>query len=190
MAVVGYAVPTGLPNSSTNPAPVGPRRGRVVKGSQAVSGGTWTVANRGVHASGQGHRCGRCSFTRRAERAIQDGTWTRCARTAAVVALARKAEARAPVARTQVVGHRPQSQPGGVGLEVPRGQVGQGKGLAVGDDLLDNGVVAVPSLGLQGRGRVVGEEGVVAPNRKQLVLLTDGGGCGQGTDAAHDKAVV
>ena len=34
-------------------------------------------------------------------------------------------------------------------MEVPRGQVGEGSGFAVGDDLLDDGVVAVFPLGLR-----------------------------------------
>ncbi|MFI0481981.1 hypothetical protein [Actinomadura sp. 9N215] len=67
----------------------------------------------------------------------------------AVVALAWKAETSAPGGAQQVERDRPQHQPGGVGVEVPGGQVCQGPGPAVGDDLLDHSVVAVLALGLQ-----------------------------------------
>ncbi len=87
----------------------------------------------------------------------------------------------------QVVGHGPQDQPRGVRVELPRGQVGQGAGLAVGNDLLDDCVVAVLPLGLEGLERAVGEERVVAPDRKQLALFADGGRSGQVTDPAHDE---
>lgn len=62
----------------------------------------------------------------------------------------------------EVVGHRPQGEPGGVGVEVSRGQAGQGGGFAVGDDLFDHGVVAVFPLGHECRCGPVSEEGVVA----------------------------
>ena len=87
----------------------------------------------------------------------------------------------------QVVGHRPQDQPGGVGVEVPRGQVGEGSGFAVGDDLFDDGVVAVLAFGLERLGGVVGEERVVAPDREQLALFAHDSGFGQVADAAHDQ---
>jgi hypothetical protein len=68
--------------------------------------------------------------------------------------------------------------------------MGQGRGLAVRDDLLDHGVVAVFPLGPQRCGGLVGEEGVVAPDGKQLVLLAHDGGFGQVTDPAHDRRAV
>ncbi|MER8162067.1 hypothetical protein [Streptomyces sp. NPDC094472] len=64
----------------------------------------------------------------------------------------------------QVVGHGPQSQRGGVRVELPRRQVGQGPGFAVGDDLLDDRVVMVLSFGLERFEGTVGEDGVVAPD--------------------------
>jgi hypothetical protein len=48
--------------------------------------------------------------------------------------------------------------------------MGQGAGGGVGDDLLDDGVVAVLALGLQGREPGGDEHGVVAPGGEQLVL--------------------
>ncbi|MGW0792331.1 hypothetical protein ACWD04_29920 [Streptomyces sp. NPDC002911] len=68
------------------------------------------------------------------------------------------------------------------------GQVGQGGGFAVGDDLLDDGVVAVFLFGLQGCDRLVGEEEVVAPDGKQLALLTGNRRFGEVLDAAHDQS--
>jgi hypothetical protein len=47
----------------------------------------------------------------------------------------------------QVVGHRPQGQPRGVGLEVPGGQVRERAGLPVRDGLLDHSVAAVVEFG-------------------------------------------
>lgn len=66
--------------------------------------------------------------------------------------------------------------------------MGQGPGLAVRDDLLDHGVVAVFPSGPQPRGRPVGEEGVVAPDGKQFALLAHDRRLGQVTDPAHDQA--
>ena len=50
-----------------------------------------------------------------------------------------------------------------------RGPLGQ-----VGEDLLDDGMVAVLCLGLDHLERRVGEHGVVAPDREQLVLAAGG----------------
>jgi hypothetical protein len=68
------------------------------------------------------------------------------------------------------------------------GQVGQGPGFAVGDDLFDQRVVAVLSFGLEGFEGAVGEERVVAPEREQLTLFTLDSRFGQVADAAHDQA--
>jgi hypothetical protein len=50
--------------------------------------------------------------------------------------------------------------------------VRQRRVLKVGDDLLDDGVVAVGGLGIEHRLRVVGEYCVVAVDGEQLVLFT------------------
>ena len=56
----------------------------------------------------------------------------------------------------------------------PGGQVSQGAVGQVGEDLLDDGVVAVLLLGLDQRERGVGEHGVVPPDGEQLVLARRG----------------
>ncbi len=61
--------------------------------------------------------------------------------------------------------------PCGVGRVAAGGQVGQGPVLQLGDDLLDDGVVAVPLVGLDRGQGAVGDEGVVAVGREQLALL-------------------
>ena len=58
-------------------------------------------------------------------------------------------------------------QPGGVGGELPRGQVRQRPVGPVGEDLLDDGVAAVVLLGLDGLERRVGEDRMVPPYREQ-----------------------
>ena len=70
----------------------------------------------------------------------------------------------------QVVADGGQGQPGGIGREVPRRQVRERPGAQVCEDLLDDGVVAVLRFGLDHLERRVGEQGVVAPDGKQLVL--------------------
>lgn len=55
----------------------------------------------------------------------------------------------------EVVGDRGADQPGGVRGEHPRGQVRERGVLQVGDDLLDNGVIAVG--GLNGEHRFQGD---------------------------------
>ena len=71
-------------------------------------------------------------------------------------------------------------------LKTPDGQVGERAGVQVGDDLLDDGVVAVLAFGLDQFERRVGEHGVVAPDGEQLVLPF---GCllVAGADAADDQ---
>jgi hypothetical protein len=80
-----------------------------------------------------------------------------------------------------------ESQPGGVRGELPRGQVGEGPVVEVGVDLLDDGVVAVVALGLDGLERGVGEERVVAPGGEQLAL-PGGGVLVLVADPADDEA--
>lgn len=76
----------------------------------------------------------------------------------AVAALEWNVEATGTSGPQQVVGHRLQGEPGRVGVEMPGRQLGQRPGLAVCDDLLDHGVVAVFPLGLQ-RGGGLGNAG-------------------------------
>ena len=61
--------------------------------------------------------------------------------------------------------------PGRVRRVLARWQVGQGAVLEFGDDLLDQGVVAVTLIGLDRGQGAVGDEGVVAVGREQLALL-------------------
>ena len=70
----------------------------------------------------------------------------------------------------QVVRDGGDGQPGGVGGELPRGQVGEGPVVEVVEELLDDSVAAVLLLGLDELERGVGEDGVVAPGREQLAL--------------------
>jgi hypothetical protein len=56
----------------------------------------------------------------------------------------------------------------------------------VGEELLNDGVVAVLAFGLDQLERGISEDRVVAPGREQLVL-PDGGLLVQVTDAAHDQ---
>jgi len=53
---------------------------------------------------------------------------------------------------------------------------------------LDDRVVAVLAFSLQRLERAVGEEGVVAPDGKQLALDADGGGLGSIHHPTHDQA--
>lgn len=69
---------------------------------QAVSGGPCNVPFRSCRQTGvQGQVVGRCSLTRRAERASRPGTLMSRARMVPVVARAWKAEARVPAARVR-----------------------------------------------------------------------------------------
>ena len=67
---------------------------------------------------------------------------------------------------------------------VARGQVRQWPVLEFGDDLLDDGVVAVTLVGLDDAQGGVGDEGVVAVGREQLALL-GAVRSGQSSDAAY-----
>lgn len=65
-----------------------------------VAGGRRRVGP--VQAGCHGQRSGRCSVTRRAERATLAGTLIRCARMVGVVARVWKAPARVPTARVRL----------------------------------------------------------------------------------------
>src|SRR5690606_8454473 len=71
----------------------------------------------------------------------------------------------------EVVRDRDAGQPGVVSVEPARWQVGQGSVDEFGEDLLDDGVAAVVSLGLFQDERAVGEDGVVAPHGEQHALV-------------------
>ena len=70
--------------------------------------------------------------------------------------------------------------------EGPRGQVGEWAVVPVGEDLLDDGVVAVVLLGLDHLERAVGEHGVVTPGGKQFLLPVPSAGV-HVADAADDQ---
>jgi hypothetical protein len=70
----------------------------------------------------------------------------------------------------QVVCDRGAGQSGGVGGEVPGRQVGERPVGDVGEDLLDDCVVAVLGFSLQKCEWVVGEHGVISLRAEQLVL--------------------
>jgi hypothetical protein len=65
--------------------------------------------------------------------------------------------------------------------------VGQRGVFEVGDDLLDDGVVAVGGLGGEHRLAAVGEHGVVAVDRERFGLSGRDGGRVQAPHAAHDQ---
>ncbi len=67
--------------------------------------------------------------------------------------------------------------------------MGQRPVLQLGDDLLDDGVVAVRLVRGHGAQSAVGDEPVVTPAGEQLVLPGRGGGVEAG-DAAHDEPAV
>jgi hypothetical protein len=56
-----------------------------------------------------------------------------------------------PGGAQQVVRYCRDDEPGGVRREMPGGQVGEGAGVQVGVDLLNDGVIAVLALGLDAR---------------------------------------
>jgi hypothetical protein len=68
------------------------------------------------------------------------------------------------VQRMRLWGQGGGQQPGGVGVEVRGGQVGQaGAGLEVADGRFADGVAAMVLLQLDRRPDAVGDEGVIAP---------------------------
>ena len=73
----------------------------------------------------------------------------------------------------------------------PDRQVRERPGAQVCEDLLDDGVVAVLRFGLDHLERRVGEQGVVAPDGKQLVLASGlPCGSGRGTRRMISRAVI
>src|SRR3982751_3393496 len=95
----GRGSTAGLPGSSTS----GRSSRRVRRGGQeGVAGGPQALVNSRVQALSHGQSRGRCSRSRRAERAIRAGTAISWARMVAVVALPWKVEARAPAARVRL----------------------------------------------------------------------------------------
>ena len=76
----------------------------------------------------------------------------------------------------QVVADRGAGQPGRVGGERARRQVGQGPVSQIGEDLFYLGVAAVVLLSLDGLERGVGEDGVVTPGAEQFTLARGGRG--------------
>ncbi len=87
----------------------------------------------------------------------------------------------------EVVGDCRADQPGGVRGESPGRQVRQRGVLQVGDDLLDDGVVAVGGLGGQHRFGAVGEHGVVAVDGEHLRLPGWDGRGVEPADPPHDQ---
>lgn len=73
-------------------------------------------------------------------------------------------------------------------VNFPEGQVRQGAVFELGDDLLDDRVPAVGSVGADRVEGGVRDERVVPPGREQLALPGRGGRCGaQPLDASHDQ---
>jgi hypothetical protein len=83
-------------------------------------------------------------------------------RMVAVRARAWKVEASAPAARVRLCAIAAQTSQAAFALKCPPGQVGQRGVFEVGDDLFNDGVVAVGGLGVEHRLRVVGEYRVIA----------------------------
>ena len=86
----------------------------------------------------------------------------------------------------QVVRHGGEDEPGPVCGEMTGWQVGEGPGVQVGDDLLDDRVAPVLAFCLQYFERGVGEDGMVAVGGEQLALPL-GGLAVAGADAADDQ---
>src|SRR3954447_24220127 len=95
----GHASSAGLPGSSTSGRSW--RRVRLV-GQEAVTGGPQVLVNSWVQAFSQGQCRGRCSRSRRPDRAIRAGTAISCAGMVAVVAFVWKVEASAPAGRVRL----------------------------------------------------------------------------------------
>ena len=74
----------------------------------------------------------------------------------------------------EVVRDRPQHRARRVGVEGPRRQVGQGAAGGVGDDLLDDRMAAVLSIGLEHLEPAGNEHRVMTPQIKRSVLSSSG----------------
>jgi hypothetical protein len=92
-----------------------------------------------------------------------------------IVVIVLKAVVMATAAPAEVVGHDREGEPGGVGHEVARRQVGQSGALELGDALLDHGVPAVVGLHLDHVAVAVGDIRVEVPRGEQCELRTGGG---------------
>ena len=185
----GQGWPAGLAGSSTG----GPGSRPFGLGGQVVGagGGPVAMACRARQLSAQGQSVGRCSTRRRAEDAIRAGSSISWVRRVAQRAFACRFEAAAPAARSKVERDGGECEPGGVGLELPGGCVGERAVLQLGDNLLDDGVVAVGLVRGDGGQSAVGDERVMAPGGEQLVLP----GAARGRllkagDTAHDEPAV
>ncbi len=88
------------------------------------------------------------------------------------------------------MGGNGQLEPGGVGVELAGGQVGQRSVDQVGEDLLDHGVPAMVGLGLGELEWAVGEHRVIPVGGKQLALALHGGLGVEPLDASHDQPPV
>lgn len=124
-----------------------------------------------MKASRQGQRAGECKVKRLAVRVSRPGSASsrrRRVRAARTVAPGR------PSNPSSAPGEGGDRRPGGVGVELARGEVGERLILEVADRQLDHGVAGVLCLDeRQGLG-AVGEEGEVAPVGKELGLSGSG----------------
>ena len=134
------------------------------------SGGPIAAVNSRCQAVAQGQWAGRCSVVRRAERRDPGGMLISWARIVPVVASCMRQDGEGAGGAGQVERDRGQHQPGGVGRELPGGQMRQRAVLQIGDDLLDDRVPPMIGLGLEHRQRGIGEHGVMPPDREQLTL--------------------
>ena len=116
------------------------------------------------------------------------GIATRWVRRVAQRALACRADAAAPAARMMLNAMQPKVSQAALAVNDPGGGVGQGTGLELGDDLLDDRVVAVGGVGVNGAEGGVGDERVVAPGVEQLTLALGRCGGAQALHAAHHEA--
>ena len=88
----------------------------------------------------------------------------------------------------QVERHGGEDEPGAVRGEAARGQVRQSGVLQVGEDRLDDRVLAVDLVGVDGRQVAGGEERVEPPDVEQAGLVRVGGGVDVGDPAHHESA--
>jgi hypothetical protein len=155
-------------------------------GQATAAGGPQAASNRFSHCAWWCQPSGRCKVIwPRPWRAVRAATSIRSRRSVAPRALAWARLARAPTARSRLQLIAAQaSQAALAGKEPPAGA--RGAVVPVGEDLLDDGVVAVVFLGLDHLERAVGEHGVITPGGEQF-LLPAAGGAGHVADAADDQ---
>ena len=151
-------------------------------GFQQRSGIAWIVVSAWAMADAQGQEAGSRRCRRRPLCTRRPGTVkTRRCRVLAV-AFSRSGPPKRPTARARLWAITAQCQPGGVGHELPRGQVRQAGALELGDPLLDDRVPAVVGLDLGDVAGAVGDERVVVPGGEQRQLAAGGG-----ADPAHHQ---